>query len=233
MNQIRIALVGDYDAAVTAHRAIPLALTRAAADQNVKLSYHWLSTELVHNEKDLTAYAGIWCVPASPYRNMAGALMAIRYAREHAVPFFGSCGGFQHAVIEYARDVLAWADADHAETAPDASRAVISPLACALVDVRDQIQLLPNTHLAAAYQCEHISETYRCRFGLNPDFRAALLHGNMRAAAIDDNGDVRAIEIADHPFFVATLFQSERAVLNGEPTPIVDAFVAACVDYGH
>jgi CTP synthase (UTP-ammonia lyase) len=229
MKQVRIALVGDYDASVTAHRAIPLAIDRAGLTYPDTVTYDWLNTDTIRSEKDLATYAGIWCVPASPYRNMDGALLAIRYAREKAIPFFGSCGGFQHAIIEFARNALGWADADHAETAPDANRTVIAPLACALVEVSDQIQLLPNTRLAAAYQRETICEGYRCRFGLNPDFRAALLHGAMRAAAIDDHGEVRAIEIAPHPFFVATLFQPERAALVGEATPIVDAFVVACV----
>jgi Glutamine amidotransferase class-I len=81
---------------------------------------------------------------------MAGALLAIRYAREHRVPFLGTCGGFQHAVLEYARDVLGWADAEHAETAPGASRAVISPLACALVEALGTIRLVPGTRIAPA-----------------------------------------------------------------------------------
>jgi CTP synthase (UTP-ammonia lyase) len=89
-----------------------------------------------------------------------GALLAIRYAREQAIPFLGTCGGFQHTVIEYARNVLGWADAEHAETAPEASRAVISELQCSLVEVTDTIRLYSGTKLEAAYGACEITEGY-------------------------------------------------------------------------
>jgi CTP synthase (UTP-ammonia lyase) len=70
-------------------------------------------------------------------------------------------------------------------------------------------------------------EGYRCRYGLNPAFRHALTAGPLRVAAEDEAGDVRAVELEGHPFFVATLFQPERAALRGEVPPIVSAFVRA------
>ena len=70
-------------------------------------------------------------------------------------------------------------------------------------------------------------EGYHCRYGLNPQFRAALVAGPLRATAHDDSGDVRAIELDGHPFFVATLFQSERAALKGKAVPLAEAFVMA------
>ncbi len=224
---IRIALVGDFDETVTAHRAIPLAIAHAAQRLNLDVHFDWLATDAIQREQQLSSYHGIWCVPASPYRSMDGALMAIRFAREQPRAFFGSCGGFQHAIIEYARNVLHWHDADHAETAPDSQRTVIAPLSCALVEVEDRIQLMPNTHLASAYHSEFIREAYRCRFGLNRAFEQTLLQGVMHCAAVDQDGEVRAVEIPSHPFFVATLFQPERAALRGEAVPIVQAFVAA------
>jgi CTP synthase (UTP-ammonia lyase) len=159
---------------------------------------------------------------------MDGALCAIRHAREKAVPFLGTCGGFQHAVIEYARNVLGWADAEHAETAAAAPRAVIAPLECSLVEVAGAVRLLPGSRIAAAYGAAECVETYRCRYGLNPSYRAALLSGALRAAGEDEHGDVRAVELAGHPFFVATLFQPERAALAGKPAPLATAFVDAC-----
>ena len=132
---LAIALIGDRDDAVTAHRAIPKALALAAEATGVDLRPAWVATDGINADADLAGYDGFWCVPASPYRSMDGALRAIRFARTHDKPFLGTCGGFQHAVVEYARNVLGWADADHAETAPDAARAVIVPLACSLVEV--------------------------------------------------------------------------------------------------
>ncbi|MEO7325867.1 MAG: hypothetical protein ABIW82_13665 [Dokdonella sp.] len=224
---LRIGLVGDRDDDVVAHHAIPLALGLAAAACEVDVDVAWIGTDAVGNASDLSRLDGIWCVPGSPYRNVDGALAAIRHAREHAIPFMGTCGGFQHAVIEYARNVLGWSDAEHAETSPDAARAVIVPLSCALVEVRDAVNLMAGSRIAVAYATDRIEEAYHCRYGLAADFRAAISAGPLRITAMDDQDDARAIELNDHPFFVATLFQHERVALVGACPPLARAFVAA------
>ena len=225
---VMIGLIGDYNDSVPAHQAIPLALRRVAEMSGISVEVEWVPTDELSSSARVSRFDGLWCVPASPYRNMAGALLAIRHARECVVPFLGTCGGFQHAVVEYARNVLGWADADHAETAADSSRAVIAPLECALVEKTGTVQLFPGSRIAAAYGVERTTEGYHCRYGLNPKFRAALVAGPLRAAAEDESGEVRAIELDGHPFFVATLFQPERATLKGEAAPLVGAFVRAC-----
>ena len=131
MGALQIGLIGDFDESVTAHRAIPLALRRAAERLSQRLEFDWLGTDTMPDAQGLARFDALWCVPASPYRSMAGALRAIAFARREGVPFLGTCGGFQHAVVEYARAVLGWADAEHAETAPDAPLAVITALDCA------------------------------------------------------------------------------------------------------
>lgn len=228
MGQVRIGLVGDFDASVPAHQAIPLALGQAGEALGLEVRSEWIPTDEIHSNSRLSELDGLWCVPASPYHSIDGALLAIRHAREAAVPFLGTCGGFQHAIVEYARNVLGWADADHAETAPGASRAVIAPLACSLVETTGSVRLVPGTRIAAAYGTSETREGYRCRYGLNPAFRAALVSGPLRAAALDDTGEVRGVELVDHPFFAATLFQPERAALRGLPVPLARAFVQAC-----
>lgn len=225
---VTIGLIGDYDEGVPAHQAIPPSLAKAAGELGITVEFDWVSTEKITNKKRVSDYDGLWCVPSSPYRNMEGALLAIRYAREHLVPFLGTCGGFQHAVLEYARNVLGWADAEHGETSPDASRAVISPLACSLVEAVGTVRLFPGTRIAQAYGSEETKEGYRCSYGLNPEFRDALLTGPMRTSADDDTGEVRAVELDGHPFFVATLFQPERAALKNNSAPLVNAFLKVC-----
>lgn len=225
---VLIGLIGDYDATVPAHQAIPIALQLAADAAAIEVKLQWVPTEEVRSVARVSAFDGLWCVPASPYRNMEGALLAIQYARESGRPFLGTCGGFQHAVLEYARNVLGWTDAEHAETAPNAVRPVISPLACALVEATGTVRLFFNSRIAEAYGTEEATEGYRCRYGLNPAFQAALVSGPLRAAAEDATGEVRAVELDDHPFFVATLFQPERAALKGQLPPLVAAFVHAC-----
>lgn len=225
---IAIGLIGDYNQSVPAHRAAPLALQRAARALRIEIGFEWLPTEQVTSASRISRFDGLWCVPASPYRSMEGALLAIRHARENRLPFLGTCGGFQHAVVEYARNVLGWADAEHTETAPDAARAVISPLECALVEVTGPVRLFSGSRIASAYGVSETTEGYRCRYGLNPEFQAALVAGPLRAAADDETGEVRAVELDGHPFFVATLFQPERAALSGGSAPLVVAFARAC-----
>ncbi|WP_434114403.1 CTP synthase C-terminal region-related (seleno)protein [Paraburkholderia caffeinilytica] len=226
--KVTIGLVGDYHHSVPAHQAIPLALKRAAETTGIDVEFEWIPTVEITSVSRVSSFDGIWCVPASPYQSTEGALLAIRHAREKAIPFLGTCGGFQHAIIEYARNVLGWADAEHAETAPDATRAVISPLECALVETVDRVRLFPGTRIATAYGVGETLEGYRCRYGLNPEFRTSLVSGPLRVAGDDEAGDVRVVEMDEHPFFVATLFQPERAALRDQPAPIVSAFVEAC-----
>src|SRR3954447_12754806 len=99
MNQeIRIGLVGDQNDAVPAHIAIPRALAMASGILKCSVDYDWIPTEEIRGTKRVAGYDGLWCVPASPYRNMEGALRAIGWARENRRPFLGTCGGFQHAI---------------------------------------------------------------------------------------------------------------------------------------
>jgi CTP synthase (UTP-ammonia lyase) len=225
---IVIGLVGDHDPSIVAHRAIPIALARAAEWFGVDLRFEWSGTETITSPSLVSVFDGLWCVPGSPYRSMDGALRAIRHARERGVPFLGTCGGFQHAVIEYARNVLGWDQAEHAESSPEAPHAVISQLDCSLIDVSEPLHLAAGSRLAAAYGAEHVTEEYHCSFGLNPAFQAELVAGPLRAAAITERGDVRAVELDGHPFFLAMLCQPERAALGGVIPPLVAAFVAGC-----
>jgi CTP synthase (UTP-ammonia lyase) len=227
---IRIALIGDYDPQVTAHQAIPVALGLVAEHLNRTVQFEWLPTEQIHGDTPLREFDGFWCVPASPYKSEDGALWAIRFAREQQRPFLGTCGGFQHAVLEFSRNVLGWVDAVHGETSPDSERAVLTPLTCSLVEVVDSIYLVPGSLIAKAYETSQIREGYRCRFGVNPLFEQQLLNDRLHAVGHDSSGDLRAIELKDHRFFVATLFQPERAALKGQMPPLVRAFVEACME---
>lgn len=225
---ISVGLIGDHDPAVTAHRAIPEALRLAGDALAVTARPTWIPTDEITGPGRVAGFDGLWAVPSTPYRSMEGALRAIRHAREEDVPFLGTCGGFQHAIVEYARNVLGWADADHAETTPGASRAVIGLLSCALVETMQPVLLRAGTRIARAYGSDETMEGYHCRYGLNPLFEQALLSGPLRIGAVDDDGAVRAVELEGHPFFVATLFQPERAALDGRTPPIVAEFLRRC-----
>jgi len=226
---LRIALVGDYNHDVVAHQAIPLAIDDAAAVLEITADYDWLATSEIKSRDDLVGYDAIWVVPASPYKNPEGAFIAIQYARENAIPFLGTCGGFQHAIIEYARNVMGVGDAAHQET-DSAGRMVIVPLSCSLVEQEAEVELRPNTLIARAYGREKISEGYHCNYGISPDFAAELEKSDMRVTAWDEDGEIRAVELSNHPFFVATLFQHERNALAGRPVPLVQAMLKDAKD---
>lgn len=223
---LRIALVGDFNPAVIAHQAIPLALDNAALAVGVTADYDWLPTPEVHSPEDLVGYDAIWCVPASPYQNDDGAFLAIRYARENGIPFMGTCGGFQYSIVEYARNVMGWDDAGHAETDVE-GRLVIAPLACSLVEKTDVIRLAAESKIAAAYGRTEIVEGYHCSYGVADLFIEALKQQPLKATGWDNQGAIRAVELTDHPFFVGTLFQHERNVLKDRPAPLVEALLRA------
>lgn len=223
---IRLALVGDYRPTAVAHQAIPLAIPLALGQLDIAATWDWVPTSSIHNADDLAGYDAIWLVPGSPYQNDQGAFTAITWAREQQVPFLGSCGGFQYALVEYARNVIGWHDAAHAET--DASgRFVIAPLACSLVEKTGNVILTPGSRIAEIYGTLSTHEGYHCNFGVNPEFIQALSGFPLRISAHDSASDVRAIELPDHRFFIATLFQSERAALRQAIPPLVLAWIKA------
>lgn len=226
---LRLALVGDYRPEAVAHQAIPMALSRAAAHLAIDIEPEWIPTPELGDLTAIRQSHAVWLVPGSPYKNDEGVFSMLRWVREGEKPFLGSCGGFQYAVIDYARHVLGWHDANHAETS-DEGRMVIAPLSCSLVEQRGEVTFEPGSRIATAYDSLSSDEGYHCNFGVNPDFSAALEGNNLRITAWDLNGDVRGIELTDHPFYVATLFQSERAALQDKDSPLVIAWMQAALD---
>ena len=224
---IRVGLIGDYNPQVLAHIAIPQAIALAAQDLDCAAEGIWLPTTSLENESEpnLANFDALWCVPASPYKSMGGTLRAIRFAREHGIPFLGSCGGSQHAIIEYARNVLGLEQADHAESNTQTSLPIIAPLSCSLVEEQDTIYLKLGSRVAAIYGASEIVEMYHCRYGLNPDYQPLFDQGALHITGVDIHGEARVFELDGHPFFLATLFQPERAALKGMVPPLVEAFL--------
>lgn len=221
------ALIGDYNPGVTAHQAIPKALEIAGASIGSTVSYHWVDTpDLVGDiPQMLKSFDGIWVVPASPYANMDGAIGAIQYARESSIPFFGSCGGYQHAVLEFARNALGLSSADNAEVNPDIDFPLISPLMCALVETDGEIVLAEGSRARALHGRETIIEQYRCSYGFNAQYLHLFEDTDLQITGHDQDNDPRIIELQGHPFFIGTAYQPERSALRGETHPLINAFV--------
>ncbi|MEM7294300.1 MAG: hypothetical protein AAF420_13040 [Pseudomonadota bacterium] len=232
---IRIALIGDRREEVTAHRAIPQALSIAANELGVEIKPVWLGTDsiAIPTDTDLSHFDAIWCVPASPYIGKLAAIDAIRYARENAVPFLGTCGGYQHALLEFARNALGHTEADNIEDNPETNFPLVAAMTCPLREVPGDIELLPDTRIAAFYGRRAITEEYNCGFGFNPAYRDLFTDSALVVSAQDAEGDPRAIEVNDHPFFIGVAFQPERRALKGEVHPLTVAFVKAAVVKAH
>ncbi|MFB5760223.1 CTP synthase C-terminal region-related (seleno)protein [Paenibacillus medicaginis] len=226
----RIGLIGDFNEEVTAHRAIPQAIQLAAKDLGMSVSYEWVATPTLEQNVDqkLSGYDAIWAVPASPYQSMQGAFNGIQYAREQQIPFLGTCGGFQHMVIEFARNVMGLAEADHAEDNPAASIILVAPLSCSVSEQVHTFTLTPGSKTAKIYDSHEIHEQYGiCNYGLNSEFAPSLEKAGLRIVGTDLDGEVRIMELDHHPFFVGTLFQPERSVLKNITHPLIKAFLRA------
>lgn len=229
-----LALVGDFRPDALAHQAIPVALALAGQAEQCAVTWSWVASTAVRDPaRDLGRFSGLWIVPASPYASMEGVLAAIRWARETRRPVFGSCGGFQHMLIEFARDVAGLAAADTSESNPRGPDPVVAPLACSLVEQIGAVRFAADSRLREIYGRDTSAEGYHCRYGLNAAYRARLEAAGLRFTAFDQNGEVRAAELPAtvHPFFLGTLFQPERAALRSEVPPLARALVRAAAQF--
>lgn len=229
---INVGLIGDYDEQVTAHVAIPLAIQLAANEIESQVHFEWITTPSLDHDfgQKLSNYQALWLVPASPYRSMQGALNGIQYARVHQIPFLGTCGGFQHMIIEFARNVIGLADAEHGEENPAASLMLVAPLQCLVHEQKHTFKLVTGSKVRDIYGANEIIEQYGiCNYGLNPEYSPLLEKAGLRIAGIDLDGEVRIMEHIEHPFFVGTLFQPERSALQNISHPLIKAFLCKAI----
>ena len=227
--KISIALIGEHDETVTAHQAIPLAIGLAADALQIDVMIEWISTESVSAEK-LSQFHAIWCVPASPYKRMEGALSAIQFARRNDIPFLGTCGGYQHAILEFARHVLGFDKADSAEENPDTEMPLISALKCKLIEETESITLAADSQVSAFYQSDKIDEDYHCSFGVNPDYLFIFDGTDLCFTGHDELPTPKVLELPDHRFFIGTAFQPERSALKKQVHPLIVGFLQAAVE---
>ncbi|MFI6296537.1 hypothetical protein ACIBEJ_33440 [Nonomuraea sp. NPDC050790] len=219
---LRVAVIGDRDPAFAPHLATDDALGHAAAYLGVGVDVRWLATEPLETDlAEVKAADVLWCAPGSPYKSLRGALEALRYGRQHHIPTLGTCGGCQHMIIEYARHVLGFQDAQHAEYDPYASTLFVSELACALAGKTMPVTLTEGSRVAAWYGRTEIEERYYCDFGLDPARQATLHDGGFEVTGVDGDGEARVLELPGHPFYVATLFVPQARSRPEAPHPLV------------
>lgn len=240
--EVTIAVVGKYIKHQDAYKSIYESLSHAAMAHNAKLTLLRVEAEELESgdpEGRLAKADGILVPGGFGRRGLLGKFKAVEVARTTNTPFLGICLGMQCAVIEFARDVLGWKDADSTEFA-DTRHPVI-----ALMEEQKNItnmggtmrlgayacDLAPDSRSAKLYGTEHISERHRHRYEFNPEFRAELEGAGLKIAGTNpQTGLVEVVELPNHPFFVGCQFHPEFKSRPRAAHPLFDGFVAAALE---
>lgn len=244
-DSVRIGILGDFDPKAPNLFAVTKSIEHASAKLQIPVEAKWIPTpSLLHPNapKMLESFDGLWAAPGSPYKSFDGMLKGIEFARRRDWPFLGTCGGFQYALIECARNVLGIKDADSAENNSGSKNIIICPVACAvpsrgkngpkLSGAIPEIRLRPGSYLHSFYTQNVVTEQFFCNFEVNPEYEWAAMEAGFPVVARGPNGEIRAIESPTHRFYIATLFQPQLSSKSGDPHPLVLAFVQAAADWG-
>jgi CTP synthase (UTP-ammonia lyase) len=241
---VRIGILGDFDRAKHSHWATEAALFHAAARLDLRIEPHWVATPPLAAEgaaQRLADFSGLWAAPGN-CTSSAGMLRGIRYARERDVPLLGTCAGFQHALIEFTRNVLGVVDADSAEAAPNAANVVITPVACPTpgrapgapqLAGPDVARPVAGSLLERLCGGDDLRGEYFCSYETNAAFVHRWQAAGLRVAARGGEGEMRAFELPQQRFFMATLFQPQLSSSFGRPHPIIEGYLRACMQLEH
>ncbi len=212
---IKIALVGDYNPEIKAHQAIPGALKYSSEYLNINLNFDWINTETITSGigEQFKSYKGIWVVPASPYKNMNGVINVIKHARENKIPLLGTCGGFQHLIIEFFRNVIGYNSADSSEIKTRTGNPRYHPINMLSYRKGRGNFFKRGKQTKKFCNADQLTEKFHCSYGFNSKYIDLLKKSKLKISGVDINEEVRIVELEDHPFYLATLFQPERSAL--------------------
>ena len=215
---LRIALFGDRNESYPSHREVDAVIPMLGDG----VSAEWVPTDA---GRDLAGYDGVWLMPGSPYRDDAAALAAITYARTHGVPFLGTCGGLQYAVVEYVRNVLGIAEASHAETDGVSSTNVVAPMACSVFGEEREVRPVRGTRFAEIVSAPFTGMHY-CNYAPSAEALRLLVDAGWVIGADADDVEAEVLDLGTHAFFVLSLFQPQIGALVGRPLhPLLREFV--------
>ncbi|WP_200807583.1 CTP synthase C-terminal region-related (seleno)protein [Clostridium merdae] len=231
-SKIRIGVIGDYDGRPS-HIATNEAITHCASFLGLKQKTQWLSTECLEavNKQELSDFDAFWCAPGSPYKSAQGAMNGIQFARENNYPFIGTCGGFQHVVLEFARDVLNLPEVKKTDFDPYVPNPFISALSCTLIEKTRNIFLTQGTKVAQIYNVKSSEERYNCSFELNDQFKEQMLTHGWVIAGADEAGNTRILELPRSNFFIATLFQPQLNSVPENPHRLILAYLKSVHEF--
>jgi len=240
-----IALIGKYVELKDSYKSIAEAFNHAGAANEVGVEIRWIHSEELTPKnaiEKLQGVDGVLVAPGFGSRGMDGKLEAIRYARESKIPFFGICLGMQMAVVEFARNVLGFADAHSTEMKEYTAHPVISLMAEQKTIMHKggtmrlgsyPCRLLAGSKASEAYGgVERIEERHRHRFEFNNEYKTQFEAAGMKCTGINpDSGLVEIIELPDHPYFLAAQFHPEYKSTVMNPHPLFVSFVKAVKEY--
>ena len=240
--EVTVALVGKYIQLHDAYISVVEALKHGAVANHAQVHIKWVDSETVTPENAaqlLGGVSGILVPGGFGDRGIEGKINAIRYAREHQIPFLGLCLGMQLSIVEFARNVLGLKDAHSAELDPSTSHPVIH-----LMPDQDGIEDIGGTLRLGSYPCildqtsrsyalygeKTIHERHRHRYEVNNDYRRLLTENGMLLSGLSpDNRIVEMVELPDHPWFIGTQAHPELKSRPNRPHPLFHGFIGAAL----
>ena len=241
--EVDIALVGKYDLQ-DAYKSIRESLCLAGIYNNVKAKIHFVSSESISREnvaEQLSGMAGIVVCPGFGNRGIEGKIIAAEYGRTHDLPTFGICLGMQMMVIEFARNVLGYHDANSSEMDSETPHNVID-----MMEAQKSVTQMGGTMRLGSYCCElvegsHtwqaygeetlIKERHRHRYEFNNAYREAFEQAGMKCVGVNPTADlVEIVEIPSLRWYIGTQFHPEYSSTVLQPHPLFMDFIKACIN---
>ncbi len=253
--EVTIAVVGKYVHLKDSYKSLHEALIHGGLPSLTKVNIRYLDAEEITSDniaECLRGADGVLVPGGFGSRGIEGKIMAIRYARENKIPFFGICLGMQLSVIEFARHVAGLERANSTEFDPDTPYPVIYLMRewfnyrTQKVEIRDEktekggtmrlgaypCRLVEGTLAKAAYQVDEIFERHRHRYEFNNEYRSLFEEKGMRISGLSPDGElVEIVELKDHPWFLGCQFHPEFRSRPMEPHPLFVSFINAALEY--
>jgi CTP synthase len=243
-SKVTVGLIGKYIELQDAYKSILESFVHAGAMNEVKVQVVNVHSEFITAEnvaEKLDGLDGLLVAPGFGHRGIEGKIVAVQYAREKGLPFFGICLGMQMAVIEYARNVLGLKDAHSTEMDTSTAHAVIN-----MMEEQKKIKMMGGTMRLGSYPCEiktgslaekiygetMITERHRHRYEFNDEYLAQFESNGMMASGRNpESGLVEIVEIPAHPFFIGVQFHPELKSTVERPAPLFVSFIDAAKTY--
>ncbi len=252
-NEVKIAFVGKYVDLKESYKSLTEAIIHAGAALDTRVELQWVDSEKLENLESAEAFknvSGILVAGGFGYRGVEGKIKAIHYARENKIPFLGICLGMQLALVEFARHVLKIEDANSSEFDDKCSNPIVylidefmdasgkkqirtakTPLGGTMRLGSYECKVKPNSLLAKVYNnAKNIKERHRHRYEANPKYRKEFESKGLIVSG-ESEGLIEAVELNNHPFFLAVQFHPEFTSRLERVNPVICGFIKAAISY--